>query len=165
MVRRFSWLGVGLIAIGAAMILDRLNVISWSWHIVLWALLAFVGAFKVVSGFQQKYRGRAFWGTMLFLFGLYGVLSELDLFGVPSYLCLPLLMLMVGMSFLVTYISSPRDWYLLVPALSFLGIGGVLLLTEVGVLYRWDVLPLIKSYWPVTLILFGLSLLLSRRSA
>jgi hypothetical protein len=165
MAKRFSWLGVGLIAIGTAMILDRLDVISWSWHIVLWALLAFFGAFKVVSGFQQKRRGRVFWGTMLFLFGLYGVLRELDLFGVPSYLCLPLLMLMVGMSFLVMYISSPKDWHLIVPALSFLGIGGVLLLTEVGVLYRWDVLPLIKSYWPVALILFGLSLLLSRRSA
>jgi hypothetical protein len=164
MVRRFSWLGVGLIVIGTAMILDRLDVISWSWHVALWALLALFGAYKVVSGFQWKHSGGAFWGTMLFLFGLYGVVRKLDLIDVPSYLCAPLLMVMVGTSFLVMYISKPKDWHLIVPALSFLAIGGVLLLTEVGVLYRWDVLPLIKSYWPVTLILFGLALILSRRS-
>ena len=144
------------------MILHRLGVISFEWPAVLWAALALVGGFKVVHSFSMVRQGATktgrsgvFWGTLLFLAGLYNVLRELDVLDFPPYLLLPACVLCIGIGFLMTYISAPRDWHLIIPALFFMGLGAVMLLTELGYLYRSDVLTAIKNYWPFALILFG----------
>jgi hypothetical protein len=163
MTNRIPWFAVGLIVVGTAMILDRFDVISLAWPTVLWGLVAVFGAERMITGFSTRRRGRVFWGSFLFLFGVYRVLYRLDLVEVDHHLWFPTLMLILGLSFLAMYLAAPKEWPLLVPALIFVGFGGTLLLAEYGYFNRWEVMWAIKRYWPLALILFGFSLLVKRR--
>ncbi|MFN0158991.1 MAG: LiaF transmembrane domain-containing protein [Bacteroidota bacterium] len=162
---RFSWFGAGLVTVGITLLLNRMDILSLHWWTGLWCILAALGVKLVVDGFEKHSRGRIFGGTMLFLNGLYQILGDIDVVEFRSYYFFPVLILILGFSFLMTYISSLKAWHLLVPAILLSGFGSLLLLTEFGFLYRWEVLSLVKDYWPIGLILFGFSLLLTRRTA
>jgi hypothetical protein len=88
-VKRFSWFGVGLVIIGVAMLLDRLDVIPFGWQPVFWTLIAAFGIAKAVDGFGRKKSGHVFWGTILFLFGTYSLLRDLDVVELRSYWVIP----------------------------------------------------------------------------
>ena len=103
-----------------------------------------------------------FWGTLLFLLGSYCLLRDLDVVELRSYWWLPAVLLILGFSFLMMYLSTPKEWHLLVPSLLLLGVGAAMVLTEFGYFYRYDVVYAIRMYWPLGLILFGVSLILRR---
>jgi hypothetical protein len=161
---RVSWFGVGLVFIGLALLLRKLNVVAMDWPVILWAIVTVVGGAKIVQGYSARAHGMAFWGTLLFLVGGYNLLWNIDVLVIRHGLVIPALFLAIGVSFLVMYTVTPKDWHLLVPALVFAGLGAVMGLAEMGYLYRWDVEDAVRTYWPAALILFGASLLLSRTS-
>ena len=84
---------------------------------------------------------------------------------VEPYLGPTLLFIAVGTGFFLMFLVAPKAWHTLVPAVVFLGLGAVMLMAQLGYVYRWDVEEVVHTYWPVALILFGGSLLLSRQSA
>jgi hypothetical protein len=137
------------------MLLDRLDVIRFGWQPVFWTLTAAFGIAKAVDGFGRKKSGRVFWGAILFLFGTYNLLHDLDVVELRSYWVLPAMLVIVGLSFLMMYISAPKEWHLLIPAILILGIGVVMIMTECGYFHRYDVFEAVRMYWPVGLILFG----------
>lgn len=161
---RFSWFGAALILVGLLLLLHRLGFVSLSWHLVFWGTITLIGGVKLVNGFALKQRGRAFWGTGFFLIGLYNVLVELELYQLREYLIGPALVLTLGVAFLVMFLVVPRDWHVLVPTIFFLGLGALMVMAELGYLYRWEVEDLVGTYWPVGLVVFGAALLLSRGS-
>ena len=163
-MNKLSWFGISLILVGSAMLLDRLDVLTFGWKPVLWALVMFFGIAKATSGFSREKRANIFWGTFFFLFGTYMLLHNLDLIDVRSYMVFHVVLLIVGSGILMMYFSSPKEWHLLVPALLLVVIGGVMVLTELGYFYRYDVVETIRLYWPVGLILFGIALVLRRGS-
>jgi hypothetical protein len=163
-MNRFSWLGGGLLIIGSAMLLDRLDVVRFGWQPVFWTLVALFGIVKAVDGFGKKRSGRVFWGTFLFLFGVYELLRDLDVIELRSYWMFPAILLIIGLSLLMMYINSPREWHLLIPSLLLLGTGAAIILTEFGYFYRYDVIEAVRMYWPVGLILFGFALVARRFS-
>ncbi len=162
---RFSWLGAGLVTVGIIMLLNRLDVLDLHWWTGLWLVLGCLGVKMVLDGFEKPARGRVFGGTMLFLIGLYQILGDIDVIQFRSYYFFPVFIVILGLAFLVTYISAPRQWHLLVPAILLCAFGAVLFLAEFGYLYRWEVMSFIGDYWPIGLILFGFSLLFARRTA
>lgn len=161
-MNRFSWFGIALIVVGLVMLLERLDYVTFGWSLALWALIAVYGLVKGVDGFARKRPRRVFWGTLLFLLGDYGILRDLDVVELRSYWFLPAVILILGFSFLMMYVSTPRDWHLLVPSLFLLAVGSAMMLTEFGYLYRYDVAHAIRMYWPLGLILFGGALIVSR---
>jgi len=161
-MNRFSWLGTGLVIIGAAMLLDRLDLVRVGWQPVFWIVILIFGGLRAVDGFSRKKHGRVFWGTMLFLFGTYQLLRGLDVVELRSYWMLPAMLVIVGSSFLMMYVGSPREWHLLIPSALLLGTGAALILTEHGYIYRYDVIETVRLYWPVGLIMFGLALVARR---
>ena len=160
--QRFPWFAVALILIGTAMLLDRLDLLPVQWPLVGWGVLVLFGAHRVILGFTARWKGRVFWGTLLFLIGLYNVLYHLDVVERYPEVVLPVILLAVGMSFLMMYAVAPKEWHILIPALTLAGLGGVLLFAEYGYFDSWEVMWTIKRYWPVALILFGISLVLRR---
>ena len=76
-----------------------------------------------------------------------------------------MLLVVVGCGFLLSFLRQWREWHLAVPAVAFLGIGGVMLLAEFGYLGRWMVLDAIRQWWPLALVLFGAALLMNRGTA
>ena len=162
---KFPWFGIVLILVGVMMLMSRLHVVPVGWHEVFWGLVAAFGAYKIWTGFTWRNKGAIFWGTLFFLFGVYRVLYRLDIYELPVDFGFPAFVTMVGIGFFMMFISAPREWHLLVPALFFLVLGVGMGMSELGYMYRWEFLRAIKTYWPLALILFGASLLLSRRSA
>ena len=161
-MRRFSWPGIGLVLVGTTMLLDRFTVIRFEWMTVLWAVVAVFGLVKAVDGFAKRRSSKVFWGTFFFLLGVYATLRHLDIVELRSYWWPPAVLLIIGFSILMMYVSSPRDWHLLVPAILCLGVGSAVVLAELGFIYRYDVSEAVRMYWPVGLILFGLALVLRR---
>lgn len=155
---RFSWIGIVLILLGSALLLDRIGVVRFGMQPLLWALLAIFGALRAIEGFGRKKSGRVFWGTFLFLLGVYGVLRYLDVVELRSYWIMPAILVIAGLSMLMMFVSSPQNWHLLIPALLLAGTGSAIILTELGYLSRYDVVESLRLYWPVGIILFGLAL-------
>ena len=161
---RFSWFGVGLVVVGAALFFHRLWYIPFGWLLVFWGIVAVAGAFKIYRGFLDKHGSSAFWGTILLLLGLFNVLDAVDLFTLDHPYVGTAIFLSLGIAFLLRYLVHPKAWHMMVPSIIFLALGGVMLLANLGYLYRWDVEDFIRTYWPAALIIFGGSLLLSRAS-
>jgi len=163
-VRKLSWIGIVMILVGLMMLLDRFDLIHLGLYPIFWSLVAVFGVVRCVDGFGKKKGGRVFWGTFLFLFGTYNILRHVDIVELRSYWMFPALLVIVGLSLFVTYVSIPKDWHLLVPAVFLLGAGVTLIMTEFGYFYRYDVIRAFHVYWPIGLILFGLALVVSKIS-
>lgn len=159
---RFSWFAVALILTGTAMLLHRLNVVHLDWHAILWGLVAFGGLYKLIVGFATKRRGGVFWGTVFVTVGGFALLNLYDVIDPDPGLAVAGFLVALGIAFTLMFITVPRDWFVLVPALFFLLVGGAVLAVEMGYYERWEVTPIIASYWPAALIVFGLALLLNR---
>lgn len=165
MGKHFPLFPVLLILVGALLLLDRLDILAFGWWSLLWGVIAMVGAYKVAAGLRSPGRGGIVWGTIWFFVGLYFVLDEANLIRLPGGAEFPLLLVVVGCGFLLSFLRQWREWHLAVPAVAFLGIGGVMLLAEFGYLGRWMVLDAIRQWWPLALVLFGAALLMNRGTA
>ncbi|MBM2845023.1 MAG: hypothetical protein HW407_335 [Bacteroidetes bacterium] len=160
----FSWFGTGLIIVGLVTLLDRLDVLYLDWTTAVWGLIAVFGAARMIDGFQQKLRARLFWGVFLLLLGTFNVLLDLDVVSFRYHMFPPVVLLILGASILALFVLNPKEWHLLIPAISFLGLGVLWILVSFGYVYRYEVVDAVRFYWPIALILFGLSLLLRRKS-
>jgi hypothetical protein len=161
---RGAWLGIALVLVGLAMLLDRLDVMQFGWQPVFWGVVAVFGVVRAVSGFEKKKSGSIFWGTTLFLVGMYNILWRIGVVDVVSYWWPPAILLVIGFSTLMVYSCFPARWHLLVPAVLLLAAGSVLIMTEFGYFSRYEVMRAMRVYWPVGLILFGGALVLRRVS-
>ncbi len=167
---RLSWFGVALIVIGAALILERLQVLRFTWSEVFWAVLVLVSAIKIVQGFSnsmttqgRRGRGRVFWWTVIGSYSTYQVLRVIGWYDPPDNILFALMMIAIGGGITLMFLSYPRDWHVAIPAVIVLGLGITIYLGEIGTLYRWDIMHVVATYWPVALILFGAGMLLNRR--
>ena len=156
-----SLIGVGLIVAGAFMLLARIHVLYFNWHILFWAVVALLGLYKLVDGFLHHGRG-VFFGTGVAAVGTYEVLKHYEFVYIPSYLVFPSLIILAGVGFLLTFAAVPRRWHLIIPSVTLIGLGAVLLLAEEGYFSRWEVIDSVHTWWPAALILFGVALLLNR---
>jgi len=158
---RSFWFPVLLIVIGAAMLLARLHVIGLHWPEILWILVTVGGGVKLYSGMVHRSQGGVFWGLFWFVLGGACLLrTGGDLWLGPGAVVSGLF-LVCGTGLVLMFLVSRRDWYLLVPAACFLLVGSAILSTELGYFAPWEVEPVVHTWWPAGLVLFGLALLLS----
>ncbi|MBI3765685.1 MAG: hypothetical protein HY277_04180, partial [Ignavibacteriales bacterium] len=157
---RVSWFGIALIVMGGALLLDRLHIIDVEFSTIFWSLIMVLGLITAAQGFSQSRRGKVFWGTVWFLFGLFFFLRSLDSIEIHRHMFVPATLLIVGAGFLMMFIQNVRDWYYLIPATILCGIGGLFILADYGYLYRWEVWEAVHLYWPIALILVGIGIIL-----
>ncbi len=155
--------GVVLIVLGIALLLERLDLIDIGFGRILWASLALIGGWLVIRSFLYDERGKAFWGTVLFLASIYFLLRDFGVVAFYGRTIVPAALLVLGLAFLMLYVQNPRTWQVLIPAVILGGLGTVFILVDIGYLYRWDVRHVVRTYWPTILILIGVSLLFRRR--
>ncbi|HUL42867.1 MAG TPA: DUF5668 domain-containing protein [Bacteroidota bacterium] len=161
--QKIPWLGIALIVFGAAILLRKFHFIELEYWSIFWPLLMLMGLVIAGRGFSANRHGKIFWGTVLFLFSLFFLLRAGDIMDVSAYLFPPSVFLIIGLAFLMLFLNNVREWYFLLLASVFGGIGSLLLLANYGYLYYWDVWELLRTYWPVVLIFLGVGLLLKRR--
>jgi hypothetical protein len=161
--RRLPVFGILLLVVGVALLLEKLDVIEFGWSKILWAAVAVLGAAIVIRSFVQNGRAGIFWGTLLFLYGLFFLLRSLDLIESQVAVFMPATFTILGFGFLMLFVSDPKDWHLLIPSVILLGFGGAFMLAEAGYIHRWEMWETFRTWWPLVLVLVGFSLVLRRR--
>ncbi len=160
---KISVAGILLVVLGIVLLLERLDLVEIGFGRILWTSAALLGGWFVVRAFLYNERGKAFWGTALFLFSIYFLLRSFGVVEFHGRTIVPSALLIFSFAFLMLFVQNPRAWQVLIPAVILGGLGTVFILTDLGYLYSWDVLHTIRTYWPVALILIGISLLFRRR--
>jgi hypothetical protein len=163
--RRLPVFGILLLVVGIALLLEKLDVIEFGWSRLLWAAVALLGAAIVIRAFVQDGRARIFWGTVLFLYGLLFFLRSLDLVEAHVAVFMPATFVILGFAFLMLFVSDPKDWHLLIPTVLLLGFGGAFMFAEVGFIRRWEMWDTFRTWWPLILVLVGISLVFRRKKA
>ncbi len=161
--KRIPVLGGLLILVGLVLLLDQLQILHLGFWTVVAGFMIGYGALQVIRSFSGANRNRVFWGTFLFLAGLYIMFDHLNLIAMSGPAIVPVLFLILGFAFLMSYIYRPSDWHLLIPALFFLLLGGIIVGEDLGYLRDVDLPYYLSNYWPVVLIFFGIALVLKSR--
>ncbi len=161
--KRFPWFGVFLVIVGTGLLLDRLQILAFGWPRLLWAFFALCGFVMVIVGFVREQRGHVFWGTVIFLYGIFFTLRYFNAFEYHVHLFVAASLIIFGLAYVMRVIYAPRDWSLLIPGFLLIGLGGTLVCAELGYIYRYDVWYYLRIYWPVILILLGVSLFFKRK--
>lgn len=152
-------LGVLLILVGLVLLLDRLEVVRFTWRTAYPILVLASGLlFLILSGGVQN-RGAIFAGSVLTVLGVYFVLRNYRLVYEVRYLGgWSVFFFALGLGFVILYVMEPKDWGLLVPGGILVFIGGAAMLEQLDVI-GWRTWQRLVDFWPVILILIGAKLL------
>ena len=164
-VIKFPWMGVLLILLGSALLLEKIHVLHFGFVRVLWVGVMVYGAVHVANGFSTNVRGKIFWGTLLFLYGLYVLLRTFDFIEFRSHPFWPATFIIVGAGFLMIYLNNIREWFSLILALGLMGLGSAVMMGRLEYFDVHDLLYLMRRYWPVVLILMGFLILFKKRGS
>ena len=159
-----SRFGIILVVVGAILLLDRFQVIDVDFGTVFWPLVMLFGLMGVARGFSQNRRGKIFWGTLWFLYALFFLLRSSDFVEVEGHMFFPASFLIIGIAFLMMYLNNFQDWFFLIPAGVFGGLGALFILANYDVISYWDLRESVHQYWPLALILFGFAIIMRRRN-
>jgi hypothetical protein len=153
--RRAGWI---LIAIGLFFLLQYILEWEFYWAAVLMVLGAVVFVHAAVT---RNHRG-VFPGTLLLLLGLFFLLMEVGVLEDSMEDLWPLILIILGVSFVMAFLFQPREWGHLIP-------GGILIV--IGLLFflwnyrfiSWRTMDNIFHWWPVILVILGVWLLSGRK--
>ena len=157
---RLSFFGVLLVVTGIFLLLQQFDVLYVGWKKIFYVGFILYGGMSFITGFANNEKGKIFFGTIGFFIGLYFLLRSLDFVYLHHHAFLPIIFIIIGCAFLFTAFSAPFSFFLIIPALTFGGIGTLLLVSHYGYLDYYDVSYYARKYWPVVFILLGGSLLL-----
>jgi hypothetical protein len=158
-----SIFGVFLILLGAGFILNKLHVFHNNWGIILWVCLGVVGVVTVVQAFITQRRGVVFWGSLLFFVSVTMIAHRFVLIDFAPWDVPATFALALGLSFLMLFFYDPRRFGVLIPVLFFGGYGVLYYLWWWDVIDWFEMRHYVYTYWPVFVILWGLSLIFRRR--
>jgi hypothetical protein len=161
-INRFPIIGLVLVLLGVALLLNQMNVIHIGGMALVWLGLLVYGAAVVIRSFINNDRSKVFFGTLCFLTGILFFIHKAGFIGGAFSIYFPAFIIIVGLAFFMLFVFNTKDWHLLIPALIFLALGAALMLTHLGYWYSRDVWKTIASYWPLLLIVIGGTLLIRR---
>ena len=161
-ISRFPIIGLVLLLLGVALLLNQMNVIHIGGMALVWLGLLVYGAAVVIRSFINNDRSKVFFGTLCFLTGILFFIHKAGFINGAFSVYFPAFIIIVGLAFFMLFVFNTKDWHLLIPALIFLALGAALMLTHLGYWYSRDVWRTIASYWPILLILMGGTMLIRR---
>jgi hypothetical protein len=156
------WLGIAFVIIGTALLLNKFGILTFGWKKIISVLLVIYGAYLGYMGFGFDSNRKVFWGSIWFFFGIYLFIDSSGLLNPEVHFFWPVVLITVGLSFLMAFVNRPRDIALLLPAVTLTGIGVLFLLTNLGVIYSFELWEKTEKLWPILLIILGLYFILKR---
>ncbi len=147
--------GLILIIIGALLLVNKLVPYAIGWFEIYPLILMAIAILIFISVIGKRDKGAVFFGTFLFLLGLFFSLRNYDI--IPYYYMReiwPIILIILGLSFVSVFITKPADWGVLIPGGILLLLGIVFLLRKLDIIYL-DIGDIIADYWPVILIIIG----------
>ena len=162
---RFPVLGITLILLGAGLLLDRLGYLSFGWDKILAAVLILYGVGLMARVFFLDEKNKVFLGTNAILFGAMILFTGIGWIQNIPDLWLPASMMILGLSFVMIFVMNMNEWGVLIPGLIFIAIGMMFGAAELGYWEFERIGYLLEMYWPLILILIGVSIILKRKNS
>ena len=162
-LRQIPLLGIFLVATGLLLLLKQLGIVWIDSGTLFWSACTVIGAWMVIRNMIASRRGKVFIGSVLFYFGVTFLATHLSLITSHHTVLIPAFLIAFGLSFTSLYIMNPRDFHLLIPTLVFAGFGTGIVLIELDMMYFSDFLNISAQYWPLLIVLLGLSFLFRSR--
>jgi uncharacterized membrane protein HdeD (DUF308 family) len=162
-IKGFSVFGIFLILMGAGLLLNRFHLIPYDGHVIIWIALACVGIFAVVQAFINKRRGAVFFGSLIFFVSVAEIIHRFRWIQYGPWDWMAVFSLALGLAFVMLFLYEPRRFGSLVPALFFIGYGVLYFLWWWDYIDWFDMQYYLRTYWPVLLVLWGISLLFRKR--
>ena len=159
----FSIFGIFLILLGAGLILSKLNLFHYKWGTILCICLGVAGLAATIQAFITRRRGVVFWGSFLFFSSIAVLVNRFELLNFAPWDVPATFSLALGFSFLMLFFYEPRRFGVLVPMIFFGGYGVLYYLWWWDVIDWFDMKYYVHTYWPVLIILWGISLIFRRR--
>ncbi len=154
--KQMGWI---LVVLGLFFLLQYL--LDWEFY---WAVvLIVVGGVLFLYALIKRSEAGIFPGTFLFLLGLIFLLHQIDLID-PLTKTWPLILIIIGISFVMIFLVRPQDWGVLIPG-GILTILGLIFLLRNYRYISWGTVGDILQWWPLILIVLGVILLMSKRTA
>ncbi len=162
-LKRIPVFGIILVVLGVGLLLRQLRIVHIDgWSMLLIGLIVYGGA-MIIRSFVTNVRQSLFFGSLCFYSGIVLMLGKYGFIENTPFTYVPGFLIAFGLSFLMLFIFTFSEFHLLVPAVIFIGLGTVFMMTEIGFFYPSDIKEAIRTYWPVAIILFGVLMLFSRK--
>jgi len=151
------------ILVGAGLLLDRLGLFMFGWTQIYPVIFLLIAAASFVNAAAGQ-KNSAFWGGLFAVLGVFFLLRNfalLPFFWFTDFW--PIFLIALGVGFLFLYIFDPRDWAALIPAFILLFLGSLFGLDSLDIIddaFEF-IFDLVSIYWPLLLVLFGISLILN----
>lgn len=158
-----SVFGIFLILLGAGLVLNKLHFLHYGWKTILWVCLGILGLTLVIHAFVVRKRGDVFWGSLLFFSSIVILAHRLVIMDYAPWDFPATFSLAFGLSFLMLFFYDPKRFGVLIPVLFFGGYGVLYYLWWWDIIDWFDMKHYLHTYWPVLVILWGLSMIFQRR--
>lgn len=159
----FSVVGIFFILLGAGLLLHKLNLFHHRWSTFLWICLGVASLIAVVQAFITGRRGVVFWGSLLFFASMTILVKRFSVVDFVPWDVPATISLALGFSFLMLFLFDPRRVGTLLPLILFGGYGIFYYLWWWDIVDWYELKYYIFTYWPIVIILWGLSLIFRRR--
>ncbi|MCX7984778.1 MAG: hypothetical protein N3A63_07745 [Bacteroidetes bacterium] len=158
-----SWVGVLFILLGIFLLLNKLSLIHFRWSYVLWGVVGLYGLGIAIVAFTQQRAGSVFWGSLFFFISVGMIVHKIWYLESEPWNYLAVVSMASGFAFLMMYVIDIKRYKRLIAALVFGAYGIVYYLWQFDVLQWYDISVIAQTYWPVLLIVWGLSILLPQK--
>ncbi len=163
-INNVSLIGIFFLVLGIALLLHKLEIIPSLWIYVFWGSIGLYGLGITVTTFPQQRRSPVFWGSLMFFFSIGVILHRANVLQSESWDFLATLSLAISFACLMTYLLDIRRMGILIPAILCGAYGLLHYLWEYELLDWYDIQYIVRTYWPVLLIVWGISFLVRRRT-
>jgi hypothetical protein len=153
--RKVGWI---LIVLGAFFLCMYLFDWQFHWSVVLMVAGAVVFGYGI---FSREHSG-IFPGSLILLLGLFFFLRQNEVLQDSMEKLWPLILIILGFSFLLTFLFRPQDWGVLIPGGILLVIGLLFFLRNYRYVSRHTVSGILQ-WWPLILVIIGIRLALGAR--
>ena len=144
-------------------VLSLFNIISFAFTNILAYSLLVIGIALVYTETIRQNKPSVFIGTVIFLFGVYFLITENFNITTGEKYYVPLLLIFCGSGLLMLYILTSTRILFLIGSLIFVAAGTTILLIDSHLAVKTfflALLPVIKFLWPVLIILLILIFLM-----
>ncbi len=154
------WSGLTLIAIGVLILLYQVDLIDFSWaDLVTYGCVLF-GIMFLVKGVSHPQKHGLFGGVFFSAFGLSMLLMRERVFPRDDEFGFAAFFISLALANLIYMFFKEDKTTNLVWMVIFGAIGGLFYWTYVGYYPPWYVYEQIKIYWPLSLVLIGLGMII-----
>lgn len=148
-----------LIIIGVLLLLNQLGLFAPNRPNVIMLISFFLGIMLINKGINHPQRHGILGGSFFILLGLTLFLMKKGVFAIDDTLGSGLLLIDLGLANLIFFLFRNDKLSNLAWGLIFLTTGTPFIIVYTNLIPLWVLEDIIRTYWPVVLILFGLGLL------